>query len=74
MAFDGENRLISQRLGLTLVRWAGVYQGVEAIWLRWATLEGELLPITEEKAAQAEEKAAKMAAQLRAMGVDPDSL
>ncbi|NJO15490.1 MAG: Uma2 family endonuclease [Thioploca sp.] len=40
--------LISQRLNLALVRWSGVYAGVETIWLRWATLNGEVLPTAQE--------------------------
>lgn len=37
------DRFVSQLLGLTLVKWQGVYKDIETIWLRWATLEGELL-------------------------------
>ena len=40
---DAQNRLVSQELGLALVRWHGIYNGREAIWLRWETLNGELL-------------------------------
>jgi hypothetical protein len=40
--------LFSQRLGLTLVRWQGEYKGVEAVWLRWATFAGDLLPTESE--------------------------
>lgn len=45
---DERGRLISQRLGLALMRWHGVYENIEATWLRWATLKGELLPTGEE--------------------------
>jgi len=38
----------SPLLGLNLVKWQGVYKDIEAIWLRWATLEGELLLSPEE--------------------------
>jgi Uma2 family endonuclease len=48
LVLDDQERFVSQALGLTLVRWSGFYAGVEAIWLRWATLEGELLPTWEE--------------------------
>ena len=41
---DSQGRLLSQTLGLALVRWEGIYQEVEARWLRWATLSGALLP------------------------------
>lgn len=61
--------LVSQRLELTLVRWSGVYAGVETIWLRWATLSGEVLPTAQEtsdremRRADAEAKRAKIEAQ-----------
>jgi hypothetical protein len=41
-------RFFSQRLGLALVRWQGEYKGVEAVWLRWATFAGDLLPTESE--------------------------
>jgi hypothetical protein len=52
--------LFSQRLGLTLVRWQGEYKGVEAVWLRWATFAGDLLPteseLTEQERMRAEQE------------------
>jgi len=48
---DAQGRLISHRLGLSLLLWTGPYRGIEGTWLRWATLEGELLP-TDAEAAQ----------------------
>lgn len=54
---DKEDRLISQQLGLALVRWEGEYQGVQARWLRWATWEGVLLPTPEEAAEQERQRA-----------------
>jgi hypothetical protein len=39
--------LISQRLGLSLTRWRGVYEDTEATWLRWMTLDGEILPTSQ---------------------------
>ncbi|OUL19319.1 Uma2 family endonuclease [Nostoc sp. 106C] len=49
---NAENKLVSQALGLALLRWQGTYKGVNTTWLRWATLDGELLPTAEEKARQ----------------------
>jgi Uma2 family endonuclease len=49
IAPNAENLLVSQALGLALLRWQGKYKGVETTWLRWATLAGELLPTAEEK-------------------------
>jgi hypothetical protein len=40
-----------------LIRWPGVYADVEATWLRWATLEGELLPTAQEVAAREQQRA-----------------
>ena len=31
-----------------MIRWRGIYKGVETTWLRWATLAGELLLLPEE--------------------------
>jgi Uma2 family endonuclease len=39
---------ISQTLGLKLIRWHGVYKETKIVWLRWATLSGELLLLPEE--------------------------
>jgi Uma2 family endonuclease len=56
---DEEGRLISQGLGLALVRWQGIYgnEREPITWLRWSTLEGVLLPTGEERAEQAEQRA-----------------
>jgi Uma2 family endonuclease len=56
---DGQGRLTSQCLELALVRWDGVYQDVEARWLRWATLEGTLLPTPQEVATETQRQAAE---------------
>lgn len=48
LTLDAQGRLISRRLDLALTRWRGVYADVEATWLRWATVEGALLPTPEE--------------------------
>jgi Uma2 family endonuclease len=54
---DSQDRLVSQQLELALVRWQGLYRGVNAIWLRWQTLDGELIPTGQEEAIQAQIKA-----------------
>ncbi|NMG18292.1 Uma2 family endonuclease [Brasilonema bromeliae] len=46
------NQLVSQSLGLGLQRWQGKYRGVDTVWLRWATMEGEVLPTGMEIAQQ----------------------
>ena len=59
ISWDEQGRLVSQCIGLALVRWQGSYKGVQATWLRWATLEGNLLATPEEEAAQAQQEAAQ---------------
>lgn len=59
-------------IGLGL--WQGSFEGVERLWLRWFDETG-WIPTPEEeaneRAIQAEQKAAQLAEQLRALGVDP---
>jgi Uma2 family endonuclease len=40
--------LVSEQLGLALIRWQGQFKGVEAMWLRWANLDGSVLPTDQE--------------------------
>ena len=84
----GDDRLPCRALGLTLTRWRGLYQGVEAVWLRWTDLDGMLLSTAEERtreaesraeqaesrAEQAETRAQRLAARLRELGMDPDEM
>jgi Uma2 family endonuclease len=63
LPFDLSNRLVSHRLGLALTRWPGIYRNVEAVWLRWETLEGVLLPTDEEAAKQRAKQAEQQADQ-----------
>jgi len=49
---DDRGRLVSQVLQLALVQWLGTYKGIETTWLRWTTLEGDLLPTAEERERQ----------------------
>jgi Uma2 family endonuclease len=86
LAVDGDGALPSQRLGLRLVRWGGCYQDIQAVWLRWMTAAGTLLPTKDElreqehqraeqekqRAELASQRAERLAAQLRALGVEPE--
>ncbi|WP_019502755.1 Uma2 family endonuclease [Pseudanabaena sp. PCC 6802] len=83
---ESQGRLISRQLGLALVRWSGQFADANTVWLRWATLEGDLLPTDREiveqerqRAEQAESllererhRAERLAGQLRALGADLD--
>ncbi len=56
-------------LGLGL--WQGSYQGIERLWLRWYDASGNWLPTPLERESQ---RANRLAAQLRELGVNPDEL
>jgi Uma2 family endonuclease len=77
---DAAGALESRRLGLKLVRWTGEFEGVDAEWLRWATLDRHVLPTPTEalkmesrRADQERLRAQRLAERLRALGVDPDA-
>jgi hypothetical protein len=61
-------------LGLGL--WQGGYQGMERLWLRWYDRDGQWLPtpteLASQRAEQERQRAERLAAQLRALGVEPE--
>jgi Uma2 family endonuclease len=63
-------------LGLGL--WEGSYQGIHRPWLRWYDREHQWIPTPMEaanqRAEQEAQRAERLAARLRALGVDPDEL
>ncbi len=68
-------------LGLSLTLWTGFFEGINGEWLRWCDAAGNLLLTGHERAlqadvraAQAEERAGKLAAKLRELGIDPAQL
>lgn len=67
-----ETWLEQVELGLTL--WEGEFEGRQDVWLRWCYQDGTVLPTGDERAQQAEQRAEILAAQLRALGVNPDDI
>ncbi len=75
-------------LDLFLGVWQGEHEGISGYWLRWWSAAGEMIPWLEEQVNQERQqlelerqqleaerqRADRLAAQLRAMGVDPDRL
>ncbi|MEH2382213.1 MAG: Uma2 family endonuclease [Nostoc sp.] len=57
-------------LGLGL--WQGSYQRIERLWLRWYDASGNWLPTPLEKLERESQRANRLAAQLRELGVNPD--
>lgn len=60
------------RVNLSLRLWEGTYEGLHAVWLRWVDAEGRLVLTGAERAQAAEARAERLAAQLRAPGVEPE--
>jgi Uma2 family endonuclease len=85
---DGEYQLLPANerghypispLGVELGIWQGYYQNLELPWLRWWDVQGNLLLTGQERAEQAEsqleqerQRAERLAAQLRAAGIEPE--
>jgi Uma2 family endonuclease len=65
-------------VGLGVTLWQGEYEGEHQQWLRWVDRTGRLIPTgaeraesAEQRAESAEQRAERLAAQLRALGIDP---
>ena len=81
---SGQTWLPGVGLGVTL--WSGSYRGMQTTWLRWQDAQGKVLLTGQEQADQAKKQAAlaesqagierdraeRLAAQLRAAGIDPE--
>ncbi len=68
-----------EQVGLGLTLWDGVFEGFDTRWLRWLNSEGKLIPTglegkdqEQQRADQERQRAERLAAQLRAMGIEPD--
>jgi hypothetical protein len=73
-------------IGLGLTLWKGTYEGHEAVWLRWCYQDRAVVPTgaeraeqereraeqERERAEQERERAERLAAQLRALGIEPE--
>jgi Uma2 family endonuclease len=56
------------QLGLTL--WKGTYEGLHTVWLRWTDSRHELILNGAERVAAEKERAEKLAARLRELGIE----
>jgi Uma2 family endonuclease len=68
-------------VGLGVRLWAGTFEERSDTWLRWCDQDGVVIPTGAERAAQerqraetAHQRAERLAATLRALGIDPDRL
>ncbi|BAZ87927.1 Uma2 family endonuclease [Dolichospermum compactum] len=60
-------------MGVELGLWQGEYQNAELPWLRWWDLQGNLLLSGDERAEQETQRANRLTAQLRALGIEPEA-
>ena len=67
------------KIDLGLMLWEGIFEGKQDTWLRWCDSTGAVIPTGNEKAqwehdrAEVEyERAERLAAKLRELGIDPD--
>lgn len=61
-------------LGLGLALWEGEFEGVTCTWLRWHDQNGNVIPTGQERAVAESRRASALAAKLRELGVDPDTV
>ncbi|ELR96553.1 Uma2 family endonuclease [Gloeocapsa sp. PCC 73106] len=52
----------------------GTYQGITREWLYWYDAQGSRYLTPEERIQQEQQKAARLAAKLKSLGIDPDSI
>lgn len=69
---DDNNRYWVAEINLFLGTWQGIRENRTGYWLRWWHETGELLLWGSELAAKERQRAEKLAAQLRALGVEPE--
>src|SRR6266851_4632604 len=60
-------------VGLGLTLWEGTFEGQHETWLRWCDQEGRVIPTGAERAGKLAERAERLAAQLRALGIEPSA-
>ena len=71
---DAHGRVWMPEIGLAMGRERGTYLGRDREWLYWFDAEGQRLPTPEERVAQEQQRAERLAARLRELGVDPDQV
>ncbi|MCI0642192.1 MAG: Uma2 family endonuclease [Gemmataceae bacterium] len=58
-------------VGLGVTIWHGEFEGVTTDWLRWCDEPGNVIPTADEHAEVEKDRAERLSAQLRALGVKP---
>lgn len=58
-------------IDLSVTLWEGEFEGSRNLWLRWCDAHGNLIPTGAEQVLAERQRADRLAAQLRALGVEP---
>ena len=66
---EGTLWLPDLQLGIGL--WYGAYQGLERHWLRWYDAQSQWIPTPLEQLERERQRAERLSAQLRALGIEP---
>jgi len=74
MAPNADGRFPIEPLGVELGLWTGEFKGFHLSWMRWWDSQGRLLATPEERVEQESQRAERLAARLRALGVNPDEV
>lgn len=61
-------------MGIGLGVWQGEYEGITRPWLRWYDANGVWIPNKDERIEQERSRAERLAAKLRALGIDPENV
>jgi Uma2 family endonuclease len=69
-----EQRYWFTELGIGLGLWAGNFQETQGLWLRWHDTQNNWIATTAEKLEHESERSERLAARLRALGIDPDQV
>ncbi|MEM0980228.1 MAG: Uma2 family endonuclease [Cyanobacteria bacterium P01_H01_bin.58] len=71
---DEQGRYWIADLGLFLGIWSGQQENRDSQWLRWWDADGNLLLWSSERLVAEQQRAEKLAAQLRTLGIDPETV
>lgn len=72
--YEAQPSAVFPALGLSLALWEGEYERKFDRWLRWADVDGKLIPTGKERAEQERLRADRLAEMLRQLGKDPNSI
>jgi hypothetical protein len=73
MVRDDRGHYFLPLMGIAIGVWEGSYQNQEDRWLRWWNPDGTICPTGHEQAQQEKQRADRLAAKLRALGIDPEA-